>query len=69
MIERAYRTGKPKNGKPKQIIAKLLNYRDQEKILKSSKKLKGTGIYIKEDFSARVLQRRSEQYEELTIGY
>lgn len=65
VIERAHRTGKPRNGKPKQIVAKLLSYKDKEKVIKSSKKLKGTGIFIKEDFSARVLQRRSEQYEEL----
>lgn len=65
IIERAHRTGKSKNGKPKQIVAKLLNYKDKETILKSSRKLKGSGIYINEDFSARVVKRRSEQQEAL----
>lgn len=40
-----------KSPRPKTVILKLLRYKDKELILKNAKKLKGTGIFINEDFS------------------
>lgn len=64
-IERAHRTGRKTGGKPRQIVAKLLRFRDKSFILKSARLLKGTGIYINEDFSQRTMQRRYEQRDKL----
>lgn len=41
-------------------MAKFLNYKDREKILKSRRMLKGTRISIREDYSDRVAEKRSE---------
>ena len=61
-IERAHQTGKKgskhsheKTRKPRTIVLKLNSYKDKIKILKESKKLKGTNIYINEDFSAATM--------------
>ena len=64
-IERAHRTGKQSNGKPRHIVVKLLRYKDKERIMRSSKALKGTGIFINEDFSNRVMTRRKEQQAQM----
>ena len=61
-IERAHRTGKKKENKDRVIVAKFLNYKDKEMIMKSSKKLKNTGIYINEDFAEETLKKRAELY-------
>ena len=65
VIERAHRTGKRLPGKPRQVVAKFLNYKDRESMIHASKQLKGTGIYINEDLSTRVIQRRKAQQEKL----
>lgn len=57
-IERAHRIGKPKNNKSRTIIAKFLNYKDRERILKSRRQLKGTSITIREDYSDMVAEKR-----------
>ena len=53
-IERAHRSKRSKsnnnNGKPRTIECKLLNYKQKEEILKNTKKLKGSYIFINEDF-------------------
>jgi hypothetical protein len=53
-IERAHRTGKStntENNKPRTIVMKCLSYKDKQRILMQTRKLKNTGIYINEDFS------------------
>ena len=61
-IERVHRTGKKgskhsyeKTRKPRTIVLKLNSYKGKIKILKESKKLKGTNIYINEYFSAATM--------------
>ena len=65
VFERAHRTGKRRPNKPRQIVAKLLSYKDRDRIIQASKKLKGTGIYVNEDLSSRVIQRRKQQQDKL----
>ena len=48
-IERAHRVGPTRQDKPRPIIAKLLRFQDKQLILKNSKQLKGTRIFINED--------------------
>jgi hypothetical protein len=46
-------------------VIKLLNYKDKINILKNSKKLKGTGIFINEDYSLDTLTIRKKLFEEM----
>ncbi|XP_065677024.1 uncharacterized protein LOC136092554 [Hydra vulgaris] len=55
-IERAHRTGIRDGKKVRSIVLKLLNYKDKERILKNSSKLKGKNIYINEDYCAETVQ-------------
>ena len=68
IIERAHRAGKSKYGKkdqPRTIVCKLLSYKDKVKVLQNCKKLKGSHIYIKEDFCQATLQYRRELWKEV----
>ena len=53
ITERADRTKnkKQKKNQPKTIICRLLNFKGKENIIKICKKLKGTCIFVNEDFS------------------
>ena len=64
-IERAHRTGERKGEKPRSIVLKLLRYQDKEKILKERKKLKGSDIYVNEDFSRETMEIRRNLREEI----
>ncbi|XP_065650688.1 uncharacterized protein LOC136078805 [Hydra vulgaris] len=64
IIERAHRTGIIDIKKPRTIVIKLLNYKDKVKILKNANKLKGSGIYINEDFSLETTIIRKKLLEE-----
>ena len=64
IIERAHRARKSKYGKkdqPRTIVCKLLSYKDKVKVLQNCKKLKGSHIYINEDFlsSHAAVQKRA----------
>ena len=72
IIERAHRTGdkerRKKEGnyvRPRTIVLKLLNYKDKTRILRNVKKLKGTGIFINEDYSHETLLIRKQLFEEM----
>ena len=59
-VERAHRVGKKSEGRPRPIVVKFLRYQDREKILRNSKKLKNTNIYINEDLcEASIAKRKS----------
>lgn len=54
-IERAHRVGQyQEGGRPRQIIVKLLRFKDKQAILSYARKLRGTNIYINKDFSEAV---------------
>ena len=68
IIKRAYRAKKTKNSKkdhPSTIICRLLNFKDKENILKNCRKLKGTNIFVNEDFSQETLEHRRELWKEV----
>ena len=60
IIERAHRIGKKNDKKDRIIVARFLNYKDRELILKSRFKLKETGIYINEDYSDETIKIRND---------
>ena len=46
-------------------LCKLLNYKQKEEILKSTRKLKGSNIFINEDFCCETMQHRKKLWEEI----
>ena len=64
-IERAHRTGKGIEGKPRTIVFKLLSYKDKSLILGCAKRLSGTGIYINEDYAKETVEKRKKLWEEV----
>ena len=63
----ACRTGKTdEDGQtPRPIAVKFLRYKDKEDILASSKKLKGTDIYINQSYSDKLNNKRAELWQEV----
>ena len=66
-IERAHRTGRTNEEKTRTIVCKLLDYKDKLKIMQNRKKLKGTNIYINEDFSKETREHRKKLWEEVKV--
>ena len=68
-IERAHRSKRSKSnsnsGKPRTIVCKLLNYKQKEEILRNAKKLKGSNIFINEDFCYETMQYRKKLWKEV----
>ncbi|XP_065640479.1 uncharacterized protein LOC136073055 [Hydra vulgaris] len=66
IIERGHRIGQPKEDKkPRTIVLKLLNFQDKTKILNATKNLRGTGIYVNEDFAKETMESRRMLWEEV----
>ncbi|KAI8517432.1 hypothetical protein Bbelb_060130 [Branchiostoma belcheri] len=67
-IERAHRNGpfKKEASRPRQIVAKLLRYKDKQVILSRARtNLKNTPIFVNEDYSELVRKRRAELLPEM----
>ena len=61
VIERAHRVGRPRSdSKSSKILAQFLNYKDRETVFKTKKKLHGTNMFVNEDYSDRVVKKRTE---------
>ena len=67
VIERAHRVGRRSSAesKPRKIVACFLNYKDRESMLKVKKKLRGTNVFVNEDYSDRVIKKRMDLMREL----
>ena len=66
-IERAHRIGRKKRDalKPRPVVAKFPSFKTREEILKNKKRFQGTNIFVMEDFSERVRERRRELLPEM----
>ena len=61
VVERAHHVGRPRSdSKPRKIVARFLNYKDCEAVFKAKKKLHGTNMFVNEDYSDRVIKKRTE---------
>ena len=69
IIEKAHRAKKKqitaKKNQTRTIICRLLNFKDKVNILKNCRKLKGTNIFVHEDFSQETLEHRRELWKEV----
>lgn len=63
IITEARRLGRPSEDRPRIILAKLHSINDKIRIVRESKKLKGTNIYIDEDFSPAVREMRRHLFK------
>ena len=68
-IERTHRSERSKSNnnseKLRTIVCNLLNYKQKEEILRNTKKLKGSNIFINEDFCYETMQYRKKLWEEV----
>ena len=64
-IDRCHRMGKNKRNHPRTIIFKLNKFKDKEKILQNARNLKGTGIFIDEDFCDDSIELRKSLWEQV----
>lgn len=62
-IERVHRLGKARTGYTRPIILKLSNFGEKSVVLKNSSKLKGSNVFITEDFSSRIRHIRKKIWE------
>ena len=65
LIELKKKSKYSKKDQPGTIVCKLLSYKDIVKVLQNCKKLKGSHIYINEDFCQATLQYRKELWKEV----
>ena len=65
-IERAHRVGTRRQaGKPRSIVVKFLSYKDRERVMKERRKLKGTRVFVREDYSDRIAETRRQLYPDM----
>ena len=76
IIERAYRTkgittinNTAAKKQPRTIVIKLANYKDKSMILRNVHKLKGSVIFINEDFRKQTIDLRKELWKEVKKNY
>ena len=67
VIERAHHVGRRSSAesKPRKIVACFLNYKDCESVLKVKKKLRGTNVFVNEDYSDRVIKKHMDLMRDL----
>ena len=58
-IDRAHRL-KSSSGRPAPIIARFTTFKDKERVMKERRKLKGSDVFINEDFSLNVRETRKQ---------
>ena len=59
------RLNNERNLRPRTIICRLLRFKDKQRIIQSSKKLKNTGIFIYEDFCKDTMDLRKQLWEKV----
>ena len=68
-IERAHRSKRSKSnnnsGKPRTIVYKPLNYKQKDEMLRNTRKLKGSKIFINEYFCYETMQYRKKLWKEV----
>lgn len=62
-IERCHRIGKVREGRPRPVIMRILDFGEKMRIMKNVSKLKGSNFRVTEDFSLRVRTIRKNLYD------
>ena len=66
-IEHAHRAGRKSGSNPRTIVCKLIRFKDKQNILRKAKLLKGTNIFIDEDYCQDTVQYRKELWAEVKV--
>ena len=66
-IDRAHRAGRKSGSKPRATVCKLLRFKDKQNILRKAKILKGTNIFINDDYCQDTVQYRNELWKEVKV--
>lgn len=64
-VERIHRLGRLTEGKPRPVILRLYDFNEKLDILRNASKLKGSQVFISEDFSRRVQLVRKELWNSI----
>ena len=67
-VERAHLVGRVVSGsrrRPRTIVCKLRDFKQKEKILKMTRRIKPVGLYLNEDLAKETLDKREEQRPKL----
>ncbi len=64
-IERAHRVNALNNNNKRAIVVRFSSFKDREAILKAARLEKAPGLYVNEDFSARVVEKRRQLLPEM----
>ena len=67
-IERAHRTG-GKSDRDRTIVVKFASFKAKDAVLQAARSAKPRGVYINEDFSMRVVNRRKELLLEMRAAH
>ena len=65
--ERVHRAGRKSRNKPRTIVCKLLQFKDKQNILRKAKLLKGTNIFINEDYYQDTVKYRNKLWEYVKV--
>ena len=66
-IEHVHRAGRKSGSNPRTIVYKLIRFKDKQNILRKAKLLKGTNIFIDEDYCQDTVQYRNELWAEVKV--
>ena len=66
-IEHAHRAGRKSGSNPRTIVCKLIRFKDKQNILRKAKLVKGTNIFIDEDYCQDTVQYRKELWAEVKV--
>ena len=65
-IDRCHRISKQKKpNRPRTVICRITKFKDKQKILKNAKYLKGSGIYVYEDFCKETMELRKTLWDQV----
>ena len=65
-IDRCHRISKRKKpNRPRTVICRITKFKDKQKILKNAKYLKGSGIYVYENFCKETMELRKTLWDQV----
>ena len=64
-IERAHRVGKPRDNRPRPVVARFTSSKQKEAILAKARQVKPKDMKFYQDLSSKTLERRAEQIPRL----
>ena len=62
-MEKVYREGNKQKSKKRAIVAKFTSFKEKQKVLSETWRLKDTNININEDYSKETLEIRKENWK------